>query len=68
MPMLEIRFEDGAPKASDIANRLRQGTPRIHVDASRAHQGTLLLALANLKSGDTAIIVRRLREAIGGVG
>jgi D-glucosaminate-6-phosphate ammonia-lyase len=62
MPVVRIRVAGSALTAGGVALALRNGTPRIEVDASRDRQGILILALANLKNDDADVVGRRIRE------
>lgn len=62
MPLVEIRIAPAAngpnasPNASEIAARLRTGTPSVHVDSTNADAGTLLLVPTCLALDDAPAI------------
>jgi hypothetical protein len=55
----------GAPSALEVAARLRSATPSVHVDATNADAGTLMLVPTCLKSEDAAAIAAAFEVALG---
>jgi seryl-tRNA(Sec) selenium transferase len=66
MPLVEIAIAPHAsgPNAASIAAALRSGTPSIHVDATNADRGVLLLAPTCLKPEDAAVIGAAFARAL----
>jgi L-seryl-tRNA(Ser) seleniumtransferase len=50
--------------AQDLANRLRDGSPSVRVDASRARSGMLVLIPTCLRAGDAARIAEAFAKAL----
>jgi D-glucosaminate-6-phosphate ammonia-lyase len=66
MPLLEVRVvpEPGAPSALELAARLRSSSPSVHVDATNADTGVLMLVPTCLKSEDAAAIAAAFDVAL----
>jgi hypothetical protein len=66
LPLLEVRVlpEPGVPSALEVAARLRSATPSVHVDATSADAGTLMLVPTCLKSEDAAAIAAAFAAAL----
>jgi D-glucosaminate-6-phosphate ammonia-lyase len=67
IPMIELSLDEIGSKltARELARRLRSGTPRIEVNASRVDEGILICGPTCLKDGDAEVIARRLGEVLG---
>jgi D-glucosaminate-6-phosphate ammonia-lyase len=66
MPLVEIAIAPCAsgPNAASVAAALRNGAPSIHVDATNADRGVLLLAPTCLKPEDAAVIGAAFARAL----
>ena len=66
MPLVEVAIAPrvGGPNAASIAAALRNGTPSIHVDATNADLGVLVLAPTCLKSEEAALIGAAFARAV----
>jgi hypothetical protein len=56
--------EPGAPNAIEVAAHLRSATPSVHVDATNADAGTLMLVPTCLKREDAAAIAAAFDAAL----
>jgi L-seryl-tRNA(Ser) seleniumtransferase len=56
LPLVEVRVVGPHPTAADLATRLRTGSPSIHVDATHADEGQLLVVPTCLELEDAAVI------------
>ena len=67
LPLLEVRVaaQPGAPSALEVAARLRAATPSVHVDATNADGGVLMLVPTCLKSEDAVAIAAAFEVALG---
>jgi hypothetical protein len=67
MPLLEVRViqDPGAPSALEVAARLRWVTPSVHVDATNADAGVLILVPTCLRSEDAAEIAAAFDVVVG---
>ena len=68
LPLVQVVVSPGTnqPNASQIAARLRAGTPAIHVDSTNADQGLLMLVPTCLEIADTAVIGTAFAAALAG--
>lgn len=67
MPVVELKLNAKLAKmsAATLLQRLRAGNPRIEVNPWCPEEGLLILAPSCLRTGDAAIIGRRLHEILG---
>jgi L-seryl-tRNA(Ser) seleniumtransferase len=66
LPLLEIAIDESALKrtAMGVCSSLRNGDPPIHVGHGALYDGKLTINPMHLNDESTAIVVRRLREAL----
>ena len=66
MPVVEVKLDQGLAQMSAAAllQQLRAGSPRIEVNPWRPEEGLLIMAPSCLRTGDAAIIGRRLGEIL----
>ena len=66
MPLVEVAIAPRAdgPNAASVAAALRNGTPSIHVDATNADRGVLVLAPTCLKPEEAALIGAAFARAV----
>ena len=64
LPVVEVVLAAPGPCAAAVAARLRGGTPSVHVDATNADRGSLLLAPTCLSLEDTALIGAAFARAL----
>jgi len=66
MPVVEVKIHQDPAKmtATALLQRLRAGNPRIEVNPWCAEEGLLIMAPTCLRSGDAAIIGRRVAEIL----
>ena len=66
MPVVEVKIHQDPAKmtAAALLQRLRAGNPRIEVNPWCAEEGLLIMAPTCLRSGDAAIIGRRVAEIL----
>jgi D-glucosaminate-6-phosphate ammonia-lyase len=66
LPLVEVVISPAAnlPNAAQVAARLRAANPSIHVDATNADQGILMLVPTCLGSGDAPAIGLAFAEAM----
>ena len=66
LPLVEVVISTGAnlPNAAQVAARLRAARPSIHVDATNADQGILMLVPTCLSSGDAPAIGQAFAAAL----
>ena len=65
-PLLEIRLDERTigRTAFDVCRALREGSPPVYVGHGKLADGVLLINPLCLRSGDAAVIARRLREIV----
>ena len=65
-PALEVRLEEArlGQTAFEVNRRLKTGSPAVHVNERRLHEGVLLVLPHGLDDGSTAAMVERLRAVL----
>ena len=65
-PALEVRLEEArlGQTAFEVSRRLKTGSPAVHVNERRLHEGVLLVLPHGLDDGSTAAMVERLRAVL----
>jgi len=64
MPLIEVALSPSGPSAALTAARLRMGAPAVHVDATNADRGILLLAPTCLSALHVPLIAAAFKTAL----
>jgi L-seryl-tRNA(Ser) seleniumtransferase len=67
-PLLEIQLDEKGLglTAYDVARKMKEGKPAIHVGERKVLDGSILIHPANLDDASAEILARRLRSLLGG--
>ncbi len=62
MPTIHLALDEGAAgmSALNLVRKLQDGTPSVHANPPRVHDGLVLFSLVALKPGDERVIAERV--------
>ena len=66
VPTVHLALDEDAAgmTALDLVRRLQDGTPSVHANPSRVHDGLVMFSPVALKPGDEMVIAERVRGAL----